>query len=778
MAKTDRFNEAIYADFHEGFNNSVSEISIKDSEVCIAENVEFSTEVKAIKKRNGADLWHGEFDENTSIIPPARYVQLSVTEPLITLDKDRYEFRKLGSNWVDDERHVINLENYGVTITSGTPLVGDRIVIEPGKRAQFIYPETEVTDVHTWFVGNQYKTCIVMNDNLYEVLPNGDLVDKECEIHGKMSTFSMNNKFYMGDGVWLYVWGDFDYDSNQGTTSVRTGDIVRNSTSTYGGSEIGNFYRYLGNDSDINLRIHNYNGSDWENVTAVPFFASDVVRQVRQYDPSKPEIVHITVIKGSTAAGTITIYLNDVAYGVSVGENASINTIVNAIKALNVTGWSSRKNGNTVIFTRSENALTTNGFVDPGETGCVLTYTTEQEGKINDNHLSPIRACTMFAVHQGSQRVFATGNPDDNAIYYSEIGQPDYFKSDFNKLYPENKYGRPTGIFQLSDSILVSFENGWYEWNGINVLDDAKWKPIALPYGCVNNRTIALTPYSFTYLGKDGIYTVSSSILNTEVAMVQGSDVIKKITGSRIDKVIADIESKDSCQAIFFNDCYYLAYHLGVFEATHYINGRPVRNWEYNDHVLKFEWETKSFSEITGWRVYAWCNNDEGLHFASRNSLLTVGIGDNDYDVDFPHDINPYKPINFHVKTKEYGFGAPFKDKVVRLIGVVFKQPICENEIDADIRVNMGYQHYGVEYQLNSVEVTESLIYGRNWALRWGYREAIVKMIELTMPSNTYQLDISNSKLNSPITVIAIGFVYEPTDFVTPTLLKDEVLLK
>lgn len=46
------------------------------------------------------------------------------------------------------------------------------------------------------------------------------------------------------------------------------------------------------------------------------------------------------------------------------------------------------------------------------------------------------------------------------------------------------------------------------------------------------------------------------------------------------------------------------------------------------------------------------------------------------------------------------------------------------------------------------------------------------------MVSNTFQIELENSSLNDPITLIGIGFVYDVTDLITPTILKDEVLLK
>ena len=170
----------------------------------------------------------------------------------------------------------------------------------------------------------------------------------------------------------------------------------------------------------------------------------------------------------------------------------------------------------------------------------------------------------------------------------------------------------------------------------------------------------------------------------------------------------------------------------------------------------------------------AWFEDGYGFYFASTNYLMQVDVGICDVDAETGED----KAINLHIKTKEYHFGNPFVNKVVRLVGIIFKQTTTVSEIDADCRIIMGYNDHIFEYNLNTVDVSESLVWGRNWGRIWGFREAIVKMVELTQMSNTFQLEIKNNKLNSPLTVVAIGFVYEPTDFVIPTILKDEVLLQ
>jgi hypothetical protein len=124
--------------------------------------------------------------------------------------------------------------------------------------------------------------------------------------------------------------------------------------------------------------------------------------------------------------------------------------------------------------------------------------------------------------------------------------------------------------------------------------------------------------------------------------------------------------------------------------------------------------------------------------------------------------------------TKEYDLGSMLSQKVCQLVGLVFKQSKSEDESAVDISLNSGYGRYHV----NGVEISESLIYGRRWGLRWGFREAVTIIIEYIQVSNTFQIEFENKRLNDPITLIAIGFEFRPADVVRPNNMKDGVLLK
>lgn len=670
--------QAIYTDFSLGYNDTMASISITDKETAKSENIDYSTEVKALTTRKGCTK--------------------------------------------------VNEVSFG----------------------------DDATDAYSWIVGSTSKKCVVIDEAVYDFnVSTGEKTKKIDLTTGAkhIYPFVVYNKMYFGDGSELYVWGESDYNSEVGTKDILVGDIVKNNDST--GGVIGHFYKAKAAQTACNLLTETYtNTTNWTDVTDVRYFSSNVVRKVIPHDPSAAEVVLITITTASSAAGTLSLTLNGVTFTCTIAAGASVAIVVDALYNMTTSGWTKKKISNAVQFTRTTVGLSENGYFDPAATGVGATYQTTTEGKANDNDLSAIKKCTMFGVHTGSYRVFASGNPDDNAMYYGEIGQPVYFKSSINKLYPANGYGKLAGFCAISDSLLASYEMGWYAWTGITPLADATWKPINIPYGCACHYSIALTPESFTFLSYDGVYNVNAAILSSEYLLLQGKSVIKKLSESRVEKTIKSIDDKSMCRGIFFNNTYYLAFNTDGIS---------------NDRLLKYEWDTGSFTIATGWKVNSWLFDATNLYFASKNYVLKANDGYSDIDV----ETGLKKPINVDVITKAFTLGSPFSQKAAKFICLIFKQN-DEEIANADIIVHMGYE----SVSFAGIDLAESLIWGREWGKTWGYRESITKMIELNRISDTFQLEIKNSNLDDPITLIAIGFIYEDVDFTMPNILKDEVLLR
>lgn len=758
----ENWKQKVYADFSGGYNDISPGIDIQDNEMKLSENADYAAEVKALQTRKGCSK--------------------------------------------------VNPKPYGANVTDG----------------------------YAWLVGSTYKKCVVMDGKLYDVkitpeseLPIEENNEGETTLKCTLSDgathiypYIIGNVLYFGDGDELWQWGATDFSSESGLKSVgldkivkcnyaddlptedfrstdRTQDIkegtfVKNvptgktykslkerekidlETDDYNNAENwleikkgeygerGCFYRSLSNLGAINLKHETYKDTKkWQECTDVKNFTSSVVRKVEPYDPSKAEEVLITVTSGATAAGTITVSLDNTSKTFTVTDGEVVSSIVEKLGKVGFDDWTATVTGNAVMFTAKEKGSKVNGYVDPSTSGITFTYETKTEGKDNDCDLTAIKKCTIFCVHQGSQRVFAAGNPEDNGLYYSEIGYGNYFKSEINKVYPAvNGYGAVTGMINLSNSLLVSYESGWCSWSGITVLSDATWRILNLPYGCISPRTLCLTPNSFTYLAKDGVYCVSAALLSDDYVLLESGQIIKKLSENVIENTIREFKNKKLCEAIFYDNVYMLTYST---------------NGEYCDRVLKYEWDTSSFTLVTGWRVNRWLNDPEHLYFASNNFILkaferyTDVYTENVVDKNgvIVHAAGDDKAIELHVKTKEFFFDSPITNKVVQMIGFIFQQH-DEQTSDVQIIIRTGYKSYVIKGQ----DLAESLIWGRTWGKVWGYREAIVKVAEIVMVSNTFQIEIKNSNIEDPITLIGIGFVYDVTDLVIPTILKDEELLK
>ncbi len=695
-----RLASTVYSDFSGGLNDTSAAIAISDNQLAVSENVIYSAEVKALQTRNGCI--------------------------------------------------ALNSSSYGA----------------------------EVTDAYSWLVGGITKRLIVKNHQVYEMtLSTNAQGVTTSSVTYKMTLqnnadhiypFVYQNKLFFGDGTTIYTWGDTDYSTDSVDAVVSRYQIVKYTKATDSKGTKGHFYQLkTNNTSVIDFDTEDYTvTSKWTDVTDVPNFSSSVVREIVPYDPSTFETVYITVTSGATNNATITLELNEVKATFSVTAGQSASQVIDLLAAVNITGYVATKDANGVRFTASAKGTKKNGYIDPATSGVTFTYTTEKEGKDNDCHLDEIKKCTIFCVHQGSYRVFAAGNPDDNALYYSDIGNPTYFNDQLNKVYPAvNGYGQVTAMANLSMALIVSYEAGWYAWNGSTVLSDATWFPLNIPYGCVSARTLVLTPNSFTFLSKLGVYQVNASILNYEQAvLIQGGKIIRKLTENTVEHLINSIDDKTICEAVFYDNVYYLAYNTDKDEG--------------NTSVLVYEMDTNSFTRFTGWKVNRFFSDASNLYFTSKNYVMRALEGYHDIDV----ETGEPKAINLHVKTKEYHFGTPTKTKNVQLVGFIFQQHDYTDENDhstlieeslIDVVLHCGYKKFVIDAQT----LAESLIYGRTWGRIWGYREAIVQVAEVIMPSNTFQIEINNNRIDDPITLIGIGFEYETIEVVTPVILKDEDLL-
>jgi hypothetical protein len=727
----DGLGEVVYANFSGGLNDTSSPAALADSEVAIAENVDFATEVKAFSSRKGTQK--------------------------------------------------VNAMSFG----------------------------KDVTDGFAWTVGPMYKKCVVMGKALYDLDGGTGAAKKKIKIQGdEIYPWVMYNRLYFGDGAELYVWGDFDYTTEIEETvstgydsETGLGTIVRYNGDDAGKGVKGHFYMALTARPGVDIASENYlDETNWRDETDIPGMISSVVRPLPEVSGERKETFRFEVLSGATADGQIAFCLDNLFYSATLSStaHATVQAAAAAIKTQLLayadfgTGASAKwelsgPEGNALTITAKSGGPIPDAFVDLGRNDYLLSlieiaWRTTVQGAADANDFAPIRKCTMFWMHSGSMRVFAGGSPDDNALWYSEIGEPGMWNSSINKVYPGNGFGKMTGLAELSGNLLVSYQNGWYAWSGIDVIEDAKWEMLNIPYGCACNRSIALTPYSFTFLARDGVYSVQASILNLAYVLVTGRSLIKKISEDKVENIVASIGNRQKCRGVFWENAYCLAYNYAeesppsprasytgfkeVCSGGCFADGIPA-----NTKVLKYEWDTQSWTTYTGWTVNQWMTDATGLFFCTDNFVLKAGEGYSDTNT----GNGEKKAIDVRVRTKDYVIYSPFKYKEVRFVGLMLKQFSGYGDSKLDVLMRAGHR----QFKILGIDSNESLAWGRSWFKRWGWRDEQIKIAEASEVADTFSLEFAHSQTDDPFTVIAIGFAYRTLRQMLPQdeeLLKDRVL--
>lgn len=375
-----------------------------------------------------------------------------------------------------------------------------------------------------------------------------------------------------------------------------------------------------------------------------------------------------------------------------------------------------------------------------------------------DNDLAPIRKCTKFIFHTESLRVFACGNPDDpTALYFSETNDITYFRGT-NIMYPIVAEGEIMAVCELTGALLVSYNNSWAYWYGTDP-STAVWKPMNIPYGCVSNGSLVLTPYSMTFLSKQGIVRIMTNIIGQSSSLVQSSSIIKVLTNNKAENTIKSIKNWKHTKAIFYDNKYFLAFNDGTDTNS-------------NDKILVYDWNLKSFPSIyEGWEVYNWNKKTNGkLIFTSKNYLIETHIGTSDIDTATGSE----KAIIFDVTTRYDTLGATFNKTFLKMILLGFRQHTSA-ESHIDITIVGDY----LEKVIKETDLTESLTWGRTWGNTvWGNTETITKIAEINQQAIGFQLRFYNNRLNDPVTIYAFGFMYEDISIKPNLAFREEELLK
>jgi hypothetical protein len=357
-----------------------------------------------------------------------------------------------------------------------------------------------------------------------------------------------------------------------------------------------------------------------------------------------------------------------------------------------------------------------------------------------DNDLTEIHKCRYIQVHPRSHRFFTSGNPDDvSCLYFSESGRPDYFKMT-NRLYPTGGEGEAKALFSISSSLLVGYSSGWWAYSGIDETD-WRWHKIPIPYGISNNSSVQLTPNSLIFFNENGLYKMSTAMIDYNI-IVNAEDILfKNITTGKVEGIISEIKNHSNTKSAFADGKFYLAYS-------------ETPGSETNENVLVYNFDIDGFVKYTNLKINTFQNMKDGkVYFGSKNYIMH-------FDKDVLNDVNELGevvPIKLHVKTKRYSFDAPFNKKLFHRFFIGTTQGTdVGNVIDTNLKIDYGTVG-GREINLSS----ESLIWGISpWGKVWGLADLASMEMHMREKGIRVQAEFSGEFVNTmmPITIFGIAF--------------------
>lgn len=359
----------------------------------------------------------------------------------------------------------------------------------------------------------------------------------------------------------------------------------------------------------------------------------------------------------------------------------------------------------------------------------------------DDNGLAYIKRCRLFLWHTKSQRIFAAKDANDRAaLYYSEPGDPAYFK-ETNKLYPTTGDGPVYSLALFGDAMATIYQNSIWAWKGVSPATDAEWMKLPCEYGTVAERTPRLTPNSLTFLGQGGIISLSPGLIDNNLVMLTGDDLIKNLAKDKVASLIRSITKPAIACAVYdrINDRYMLAY-TDTAGATR------------NSKVLVLDWGLKSYTIFTGWQVNDIIHRANGdLLIATDGYILKAEQGYKDWDV----NTGDYKPIEFSVKTKHWNLDYPVHIKKTKRLFLASKQFDAEMS-SVNLTVNGGYE----TLSYNNISLDESFTWGGPWGSFWGWSELTTREIKCKLKGHRFQVALENSIIDELITIYGIAFEY------------------
>lgn len=362
---------------------------------------------------------------------------------------------------------------------------------------------------------------------------------------------------------------------------------------------------------------------------------------------------------------------------------------------------------------------------------------------VTDNNLPEIAKC-KYMLTKG-ERIYAAGNPDSpTALYYSQVGDPTYFKTGDFRIFANSGDGDAiSGLHEFQNAVIVFKARGIWKYEGVSAALDGQFTKLMAETGTRSHRTIKNVMNFVFFLGDDGVYALKTTQLGT---------IVTEKVSSMIDDVLSQIQHTDtwwldSANAEVIDGKYVLAF------------SKDPANKSKNTEVAVCHVATGIESNVTPWTMY------DGLGISCMAAAITdvVYLGDSAGQHIFHFDKTKLDDrgvdIQYKLVSKDYDLDSPIHVKKIRRGWLIFRQYQDQASI-----INLAVVVDYAEKLFEDKDVADSLVWdkGSYGTHRWGWIDTVTLPIKIGKKGIRARMEVvASSGPTFQNEIFMYGFAFE-----------------
>jgi hypothetical protein len=323
-------------------------------------------------------------------------------------------------------------------------------------------------------------------------------------------------------------------------------------------------------------------------------------------------------------------------------------------------------------------------------------------------------------------------------LYFSEAGQPGYFKST-SYLQPTTGDGPVYGLSVFGESTIAFYQSSVWEWDGLDPAT-AEWKKIPVGEGTVAPLSVVLTPSTLTFLGAAGLFALTPGLLDLNVVLQPDAQLVPNLAENKVSATIRAMTHQATACGVW--DKYHERYLLAYGDTG-----------TRNNRILVLDWSLHAFARITGLAVNDFCLRSSGdLLCACQNYIVKMGVGAKDWDV--ANDV--YKAIAFSATTKPWDLGYPQYEKKLNKVYLNAKQASTyPSHVDVEVKADRVSQLW------IDIDLDMSFVWGGLWGGIWGGVDLVTREMRCRLKGLRFAVDFDNDTVGEAVTLYGFAFEYK-----------------